>query len=113
LTESLRLFQDLAKEGYWAGLNLVLVFTHMDIFEEKLVARHLGQFYPDFHGTPHDVEEAKEWVAALFTETKAPDGGPLSLHTCFVNALDQDRVRRNVSQFISKPTGSKPPQAQD
>lgn len=104
LQESIRLFGDLARSGYFQGLPVVLIFTHSDIFEDKIQARNLSTYFPDYTGASHDSNEAKEWITSKFTTVKQPSGEPINLTVCHINSLEQEQVKKCVNSILVKPT---------
>lgn len=106
LNESIKLFSDLARNGYFNTTPIVLVFTHMDIFEEKIAARNLVTTFPDYTGPSHDVEQAKDWISQRFLSQQNSQNQSLNITTFFVNALDVDKVKKCVASLITKPANT-------
>lgn len=126
LVESATLFQTLLTTGYFRNISVLLVFTHLDVFEEKILSRDLSGTFPKYTGASGDKEGAKEYITKLFhgiiqanddataqanaaaaasgpgQQQQQPNNKPANLQVFHINSLDQDQLSTIVSSLTQK-----------
>ena len=64
--EALLLFESILYLSWFKRASIILLFTNLDIFEEKTKIRPISDYFPDYDGTDDDSDAALEFPASRF-----------------------------------------------
>jgi guanine nucleotide-binding protein subunit alpha len=94
MNESLNSFKDIVQEGRWRErCPIVLCFTKMDLFENKIIAakRPVCDYFLEYTGEQTDVAAAQAFFTKKFQEL---DKGNRISSIHYLNVFDADNVRK-------------------
>lgn len=92
------LFEHITNSSYFKRSDILLLFTQMERFREKISSGHspIHRHFPDYQGSPSDIEAAKNFFAEKFSRCiRCPDPH-MELSVRYVNSMDMDVVREIV-----------------
>lgn len=101
MLESLKLFNDVVNNRWFATTNVVLFLNKKDIFEEKIAKYPLTICFPDYSG-PQSYAECVHYITEKFQETnKTASGRLIYVHeTCATDTGNVKKVWLVVSDIF-------------
>jgi guanine nucleotide-binding protein subunit alpha len=90
-------FESLVNLKYFEKSVVILFFTKIDLFREKLSTGKapIDELFPDYYGGPTDVIAAKEFFATKFKQLNRKSDRKCYVH--FVDAIDSDLLEKAVT----------------
>ena len=85
MQESLLQFASDCLHTNFRGATIILLFTHLDLFEEKLRKSSFKYHFPEYKGRQEDSIAAREFIAQKFRDVR---NGMTIAETFFTNATD-------------------------
>jgi len=96
MSESLKLFGEIANSRWFSETPIALMLNKRDLFEEKLTVGSLRAVFPEYNGD-HSFDSAIEYITAKFIELNASENRKIYPHTTC--ATDSVSIK-NVFQLI-------------
>ena len=96
MTESLQLFEIICKSKFFPGVPILLVFTKLDLFREKLTRVPLSDHFPEYEGAG-DANSAISFFRNKFFALNPPKSRALYLST--VDSLSQEGQNAFLGTF--------------
>lgn len=103
MAESLRLFQHISNSPYFKRSGIILLFTEMERFRDKLSSGYspIHRHFPDYQGSPCDIEAAQSFLAQKFKcLVQRPD---VYVYIHYVNSTDTNvfkKIHYSVADMI-------------
>jgi GTPase SAR1 family protein len=97
MLESLELFDDTINHRY-RGHDVILIFTKLDIFREKMRHKDLSIAFPDYFGGRND-EYALEFIISKFLERD--QSGEFRIQYYYCNLMDGPEVEKIIRSILS------------
>ena len=91
MRESLKLFESICNNPFFAKTSMILFLNKKDLFEEKIVKSPLTICFPEYTG-PNEYDAASEYVREQF-ENQNKHSGTKEIYTHFTCATDTGNVR--------------------
>ena len=92
MQDSELLFNRVLNTRSFHSSSIVLLFTHMDLFKQKLHRSPLKTYYPDYTGG-HNVREAVDFLKHLFVKLNR---GTVHLDVYTVDATDREDMHEVI-----------------
>ncbi|KAH7699764.1 GTP-binding protein alpha subunitgna isoform 2 [Aphelenchoides avenae] len=91
MEESKALFRTILECPYFGGTSVMLFLNKKDLFAEKIMYSHLGDYFPEYEGPDRDEIAAREFILRMFAELN-PDREKIiySHYTC---ATDTENIQ--------------------
>ena len=96
ILESLHQFASDCLHTILKGATIVLIFTHLDLFEAKICKKLFKDHFPDYTGRQDDSIAATEFVAQMFRDVC---NGMTIADIFFTNATDTKRFPAVLSRI--------------
>jgi guanine nucleotide-binding protein G(i) subunit alpha len=90
MTETLNLFESICNSKWFVETSLILFLNKVDLFKQKIVKSHLGEYFPDYTG-PNEFEPASEFLVEKFTSLNKNTEKQIYSH--FTCATDTSQVK--------------------
>ena len=85
IRESLLQFESDCLHANLRGATIILLFTHLDLFEAKMRKKIFKDNFPEYRGRQDDSIAAREFIAQKFRDVR---NGMTIAETFFTNATD-------------------------
>ncbi len=95
MDEALMLFTAIANSKWFRNSSIILFLNKIDLFREKLESGQapIKDYFPDYHGDPHDVQAGQEFFANRFRSCVST-GKEIYIH--YTNATDTDLLKKTM-----------------
>ncbi|CAK7895883.1 guanine nucleotide-binding protein alpha-1 subunit [[Candida] anglica] len=98
--ESIILFDSLCNSKWFANTPFILFLNKIDLFQEKLPKSPLRRYFPDYQGSPNNVEEAVQFFTNIFLRSNRTNK-PIYVHTtCATDTKSMKFVLAAVTDVI-------------
>ncbi|ESP03108.1 hypothetical protein LOTGIDRAFT_137888 [Lottia gigantea] len=101
MQESCFIFETIINNKSFVNVSVILFLNKMDLLTEKVKAVNISDYFPDFQGDPHNIENVKTFLLRMFDSRRRDKAKPLFHH--FTTAIDTkniERVFRDVRDTI-------------
>jgi guanine nucleotide-binding protein subunit alpha len=90
MMEAMTLFESMANSSYFSRSEFVLLFSGMNLFEEKICAgmSRITDYFPDYTGGPREPVAVQKFFADRFRSLFREENRGLHIH--YVNFTDTD-----------------------
>ncbi|KAF2232347.1 G-alpha-domain-containing protein [Viridothelium virens] len=97
LSEALTLFESVTRSVWFANSAIVLFFTKVDIFLEKVTSGEIpiGKYFPEYDMLPNDIAAAQEFFANKFKKVAQITRKEIQVH--YINVLSAESVKEAMS----------------
>ena len=97
--EALMLFESIANSIHFANSVLILFFTKIDIFREKVLSgmEPIKNYFSDYGGGSTDITAAQEFFAKKFKSlVRVPNR---DVYFYYINARDTDCIKKTIESI--------------
>ncbi|KAI5628824.1 guanine nucleotide-binding protein subunit alpha-13, partial [Silurus asotus] len=102
LTESLNIFGTIVNNRVFSNVSIILFLNKTDLLEEKVKAVAIKDFFPEYEGDPHSLEDVQKFLVTCFrNQRREQQNKPLYHH--FTTAINTENIRlvfRDVKDTI-------------
>jgi GTPase SAR1 family protein len=88
LVESIRLFDEMVNNKYFAATSMLLFLNKSDLFAEKIQTVPLKKYFSRFSGAEGDFDAAKEWILQQFLARNKNPQKMIYFHTTCATSSD-------------------------
>uniref|UniRef100_A0A3B1JBL1 Guanine nucleotide binding protein (G protein), alpha 13b n=1 Tax=Astyanax mexicanus TaxID=7994 RepID=A0A3B1JBL1_ASTMX len=102
LMESLNIFETIVNNRVFSNVSIILFLNKTDLLEEKVKTVAIKDYFSDFTGDPHNLEEVKDFLVTCF-RNKRRDQQQKPLYHHFTTAINTENIRlvfRDVKDTI-------------
>ncbi|XP_066499075.1 guanine nucleotide-binding protein subunit alpha-13b [Hoplias malabaricus] len=102
LMESLNIFETIVNNRVFSNVSIILFLNKTDLLEEKVKTVAIRDYFPEYTGDPHDLEEVKNFLVTCF-RNKRRDQQQKPLYHHFTTAINTENIRlvfRDVKDTI-------------
>ncbi|XP_072549914.1 guanine nucleotide-binding protein subunit alpha-13b [Salminus brasiliensis] len=102
LMESLNIFETIVNNRVFSNVSIILFLNKTDLLEEKVQTVAIKDYFSDFTGDPHNLEEVKNFLVTCF-RNKRRDQLQKPLYHHFTTAINTENIRlvfRDVKDTI-------------
>ncbi|XP_059388131.1 guanine nucleotide-binding protein subunit alpha-13-like isoform X1 [Carassius carassius] len=102
LTESLNIFETIVNNRVFANVSIILFLNKTDLLEEKVQNVNIKDYFPEFIGDPHNLQDVQKFLAECF-RNKRRDQQQKPLYHHFTTAINTENIRlvfRDVKDTI-------------
>ena len=96
ILESFLQFASDCMHANFTGATIILLFTHLDLFEAYIRRKHFRDHFPDYTGRQDDSIAAREFIAQKFRDAR---NGMTISKIFFANATDTKEFSAVLSQI--------------
>lgn len=98
--ESILLFDTLCNSKWFVKTPFILFLNKIDVFEKKLVKSPLKKYFPDYNGSPTNVDEALKFFELNFLKLNRTNK-PIYVHrTCATDTESMKFVLQAVTDIV-------------
>uniref|UniRef100_A0A3B1JI38 Guanine nucleotide binding protein (G protein), alpha 13b n=1 Tax=Astyanax mexicanus TaxID=7994 RepID=A0A3B1JI38_ASTMX len=108
LMESLNIFETIVNNRVFSNVSIILFLNKTDLLEEKVKTVAIKDYFSDFTGDPHNLEEVKDFLVTCF-RNKRRDQQQKPLYHHFTTAINTENIRlvfRDVKDTICTTTSN-------
>ncbi|XP_060757304.1 guanine nucleotide-binding protein subunit alpha-13b isoform X1 [Neoarius graeffei] len=102
LTESLNIFGTIVNNRVFSNVSIILFLNKTDLLEEKVKTVAIKDFFPEYEGDPHSLEDVQKFLVTCFrNQRREQQNKPLYHH--FTTAINTENIRlvfRDVKDTI-------------
>ncbi|TSK87485.1 Guanine nucleotide-binding protein subunit alpha-13 [Bagarius yarrelli] len=102
LTESLNIFGTIVNNRVFSNVSIILFLNKTDLLEEKVHTVAIKDFFPEYEGDPHSLEDVQKFLVTCFrNQRREQQNKPLYHH--FTTAINTENIRlvfRDVKDTI-------------
>lgn len=91
LQESCDIFETIINNRTFANVSIILFLNKFDLLKEKVPRVSIKDYFPDFKGNPHNINDVQEFELSLYDECRKERGKPLFHH--FTTAIDTENIK--------------------
>ncbi|NP_001088969.1 uncharacterized protein LOC496349 [Xenopus laevis] len=102
LTESLNIFETIVNNRVFSNVSIILFLNKTDLLEEKVKIVSIKDYFADFEGEPHCLEDVQKFLVNCF-RNKRRDQQQKPLYHHFTTAINTENIRlvfRDVKDTI-------------
>ena len=103
MQEALMLFESILNLPWFRKSSIILFLNKIDLFKEKLAAKPIPQYFPDYTGADADFNAASTYFANKFKGLNRTEGREIYVH--YTNATDTnllEKTMKSVQDTISQ-----------
>lgn len=91
LMESCNIFETIVNNRSFASVSIILFLNKMDLLTEKVKKAKISDYFPEFQGDPHSLEDVKRFLCNMFDSRRRERSKPLFHH--FTTAVDTENIK--------------------
>ncbi|CAM9305778.1 guanine nucleotide-binding protein subunit alpha-13-like [Lampetra fluviatilis] len=91
LVESMNIFETIVNNRTFQGVSIILFLNKTDLLAEKVRMTSIADYFPDFVGSPHQLEDVQRFLVRSFDSKRRERTTPLFHH--FTTAIDTENIR--------------------
>lgn len=91
LVESCNIFETIVNNRAFINVSIILFLNKTDLLGEKIKSVNLGDYFPQFRGTPNNLTDVQNFELSLFDSRRRERTKPLFHH--FTTAIDTENIR--------------------
>ncbi|XP_063077782.1 guanine nucleotide-binding protein subunit alpha-13a [Engraulis encrasicolus] len=102
LMESLNIFETIVNNRVFAKVSIILFLNKTDLLEEKVATVSIKDYFPEYEGEPHDLEDVQKFLVECF-KAKRRDQQQKPLYYHFTTAINTENIKmvfRDVKDTI-------------
>ncbi|TRY59602.1 hypothetical protein DNTS_003885, partial [Danionella cerebrum] len=102
LMESLNIFETIVNNRVFSNVSIILFLNKTDLLEEKVKTVAIKDYFPEFTGDPHSLEDVQTFLVDCF-RNKRRDQQQKPLYHHFTTAINTENIRlvfRDVKDTI-------------
>ena len=100
LDEGANLFQAIVNNRHFARTSFVVLFTKADHLMEKIRHSSIKDHFPDFTGDPHNLDDVKQFLRAMFESRCLGDSSSRVLGYHFIATTNTDDVKAVLENHL-------------
>jgi guanine nucleotide-binding protein subunit alpha-12 len=81
-------------------VSIILFLNKFDLLKEKVPRVSIKDYFPNFKGSPHNINDVQEFELSLFDECRKERGKPLFHH--FTTAIDTENIKFVFQDAINR-----------
>lgn len=91
LVESCNIFETIINNRSFTSVSIILFLNKMDLLSEKVKHVKILDYFPEFQGDPHNLEDVKAFLRSMFDSRRRERSKPLFHH--FTTAVDTENIK--------------------
>ena len=91
LVESCNIFETIVNNKAFSNVSIILFLNKTDLLEEKVKRVSFKDYFPQFQGDPHCLEDIQNFELSLMDSRRRERSKPLFHH--FTTAVDTENIR--------------------
>ncbi|XP_013094976.2 guanine nucleotide-binding protein subunit alpha-12-like isoform X2 [Biomphalaria glabrata] len=91
LVESCNIFETIINNRSFALVSIILFLNKMDLLADKVKQVNIADYFTDFHGNPHNLDDVKRFLCNMFDSRRRERSKPLFHH--FTTAIDTENIK--------------------
>lgn len=91
LMESCDIFETIINNKTFTNVSIILFLNKTDLLEGKYKKISIKDYFADFPGNPHNIDDVKQFLVNLFDQRRRERGKPLFHH--FTTAIDTQNIK--------------------
>ncbi|CAG5135507.1 unnamed protein product [Candidula unifasciata] len=91
LAESCNIFETIVNNRSFMSVSIILFLNKMDLLSEKVAKVKISDYFPEFQGDPHNLDEVKRFLCNMFDSRRRERSKPLFHH--FTTAIDTENIK--------------------
>ncbi|XP_005091588.1 guanine nucleotide-binding protein subunit alpha-13 [Aplysia californica] len=91
LMESCNIFETIINNRNFAAVSIILFLNKMDLLQEKVALVNISDYFPEYRGDPHSLDEVKHFLCQMFDQRRRERSKPLFHH--FTTAIDTENIK--------------------
>ncbi|XP_064606328.1 guanine nucleotide-binding protein subunit alpha-12-like [Liolophura sinensis] len=91
LVESCNVFETIVNNKSFTKVSIILFLNKTDLLEEKVKHVNITDYFPEFEGDPHRVEDVQMFLLNMFDGRRREQNKPLFHH--FTTAIDTENIK--------------------
>ncbi|XP_050393684.1 guanine nucleotide-binding protein subunit alpha-12 [Patella vulgata] len=92
MLESCFIFETIINNKCFVNVSIILFLNKMDLLTEKVKKVNIKDYFEEFQGNPHNLEDVKIFMLKMFDSRRRDKSKPLFHH--FTTAIDTDNIER-------------------
>ncbi|KAI8075830.1 guanine nucleotide binding protein, alpha subunit [Gilbertella persicaria] len=96
--EAFMLFESICNSKWFVNTSIILFLNKADLFEEKVTRSRIKDYFPDYQGSPTNVDQGKEFFKTRFMNLNNNAGKQIYVH--YTVATDT-RLLAHVMESVS------------
>jgi hypothetical protein len=98
--EAMMLFESIVNSEWFVQSKVVLCFTKMDVLQRKIDSNTspIADHFPDYEGSPTDVEAVKTYFTEKFTSLLRPKRTEIDV--CYLDVTESNDVQGVWSRIV-------------
>lgn len=91
LVESCNVFETIVNNKSFTKVSIILFLNKTDLLEEKVKHVNIRDYFPEFEGDPHRLEDVQMFLLNMFDGRRREQNKPLFHH--FTTAIDTENIK--------------------
>ncbi|XP_069123245.1 guanine nucleotide-binding protein subunit alpha-12-like isoform X1 [Argopecten irradians] len=91
LQESCIIFETIINNRNFKNVAIILFLNKFDLLQEKVTQVSIKDYFPEFEGNPHNLEDVQNFMLTMFDSRRRERGKPLFHH--FTTAIDTENIK--------------------
>lgn len=91
LQESCNIFETIINNRTFCNVSIILFLNKFDLLQEKVKFVCIKDYFPEFEGDPHCLEDVQNFLLTMFDHRRRERGKPLFHH--FTTAIDTENIK--------------------
>ncbi|BFZ02899.1 hypothetical protein BsWGS_05938 [Bradybaena similaris] len=91
LAESCNIFETIVNNRSFMSVSIILFLNKMDLLSEKVTKVKISDYFPEFQGDPHNLDDVKRFLCNMFDSRRRERSKPLFHH--FTTAIDTENIK--------------------
>ncbi|XP_059139654.1 guanine nucleotide-binding protein subunit alpha-12-like [Physella acuta] len=91
LVESCNIFETIINNRSFTSVSVILFLNKMDLLSEKIKHVSISDYFLEFQGNPHNVDDVKRFLCNMFDSRRRERSKPLFHH--FTTAIDTENIK--------------------
>lgn len=92
LLESCNIFDTIVNHKCFANISIILFLNKTDLLEEKIKHVSIKDYFPNFQGDPHSMNDVQNFILKMF-DVRRRERGSKALFHYFTTAVDTNNIR--------------------
>lgn len=91
LVESCNIFETIINNRSFVSVSVILFLNKMDLLTEKVARVEISDYFPEFKGDPHNLDDVKTFLLSIFDSRRRERSKPLFHH--YTTAIDTENIK--------------------
>lgn len=93
LVESCNIFETIVNNKCFVNVSIILFLNKTDLLEEKIRTTSIKNYFPEFTGSPHKLEDVQNFLLQLFDSKRNAEARSKPLFHHFTTAVDTENIK--------------------